>query len=55
MPSLEELMQRQREALSEGARAEREGRRVLYIHGRPYADPGDETPEHAPAAAADER
>lgn len=33
---------RQREALREGRQAEDEGRPVIYIHGRPYADPADD-------------
>lgn len=48
---LEELQRAQREAKAEGRRAEREGRRVIYIHGEPYADPGDDE-AHGPAAAA---
>ncbi|MBZ4138472.1 MULTISPECIES: hypothetical protein [Pseudomonadota] len=35
------LLEAQRNALSVGVKAEREGRRVIYIHGRPYADPAD--------------
>lgn len=38
------LLRIQRKALADGARAEREGRRVIWIHGRPYVDPGDEAP-----------
>jgi len=33
---------RQAEAVATGRRAEAEGRPVIYVHGRPYADPGDE-------------
>ena len=35
------LLEAQRNALSVGVKAGREGRRVIYIHGRPYADPAD--------------
>lgn len=32
---------KQAEAVSAGRKAEREGHAVIYIHGRPYADPAD--------------
>lgn len=35
------LHARQAEAAREGRAAEAEGRPVIYIHGRPYADPGE--------------
>ena len=35
----EDLARRQREALAEGRAAEVAGEPVIYIHGRPYADP----------------
>lgn len=38
------LREIQREALAQGQAALRLGRRVIYIHGRPYADPGDVGP-----------
>lgn len=38
------LREIQREALAQGEAALRLGRRVIYIHGRPYADPGDVGP-----------
>lgn len=43
--NMDELMRIQREAVAEGRKAEREGRRVIYIHGQPYADPGDDPAE----------
>jgi len=39
---------RQAEAVAAGRRAEADGRPVIYVHGRPYADPGDEE-GHQPA------
>lgn len=39
---------RQRDAVREGREAEAEGRPVIYIHGRPYADPGAEAPDPKP-------
>ncbi len=39
---IESLAARQREALAEGRAAEKAGRSVIYIHGRPYADPAGE-------------
>lgn len=39
----EDLAERQREALAEGRAAEKAGQPVIYIHGRPYADPAGET------------
>lgn len=36
------LAARQRAAIKTGREAEAAGRRVIYIHGRPYADPGDD-------------
>jgi len=41
--------QRQREALREGRRAEAAGLPVIYIHGRPYADPGAPPPPEEPS------
>ncbi len=38
----EDLARRQREALAEGRAAEEAGQPVIYIHGRPYADPAGE-------------
>lgn len=43
------LHARQAEAAREGRIAEAEGRPVIYIHGRPYADPGAEPPPKATA------
>lgn len=40
--------QRQREALREGRRAEAAGLPVIYIHGRPYADPAADPPPQEP-------
>jgi len=38
--------QQQAEALKAGRKAEAKGQPVIYIHGRPYADPAtDPTPE----------
>ncbi|WP_299846931.1 hypothetical protein [uncultured Paracoccus sp.] len=37
----EDLARRQREALAEGRAAEEAGEPVIYIHGRPYADPAN--------------
>lgn len=37
----EDLARRQREALAEGRAAEEAGQPVIYIHGRPYADPAN--------------
>ena len=43
--------QRQAAALAEGRKAEAEGRPVIYIHGRPYADPGhDASAQQEPQA-----
>lgn len=39
----EDLAERQREALAEGRAAEKAGQPVIYIHGRPYADPAGES------------
>ena len=39
------LEARQRDAVREGREAEAEGRPVIYVHGRPYADPGAEAPD----------
>ncbi|SDE82587.1 hypothetical protein SAMN05421538_11236 [Paracoccus isoporae] len=39
---IESLAARQREALAEGRAAEKAGQPVIYIHGRPYADPAGE-------------
>ena len=39
---LDDLLRIQREALAQGIAALKAGRRVIYIHGRPYADPGDD-------------
>lgn len=39
---IESLAARQREASAEGRAAEKAGRSVIYIHGRPYADPAGE-------------
>lgn len=36
---IENLAGRQRKALAEGRAAETTGQPVIYIHGRPYADP----------------
>lgn len=36
------LQARQKEAAREGRAAESEGLPVIYVHGRPYADPGAE-------------
>lgn len=41
--------QRQREALREGRRAEAAGLPVIYIHGRPYADPAADPPPQEPS------
>lgn len=38
----EDLARRQREALAEGRAAEEAGEPVIYIHGRPYADPAND-------------
>jgi len=40
---------RQDEALAAGRRAAEEGRRVIYIHGRPYADPAEAEHHEGPA------
>ncbi|SFA58328.1 hypothetical protein SAMN04487972_12020 [Paracoccus halophilus] len=40
---IEDLAERQREALAEGRAAEKAGQPVIYIHGRPYADPAGES------------
>ena len=40
---IESLAERQREALAEGRAAEKAGQSVIYIHGRPYADPAGES------------
>ena len=37
-------------AIRAGAQAYREGRPVIFIHGRPYADPAGEPPEQPPEA-----
>lgn len=39
---IESLAARQREASAEGRAAEKAGQPVIYIHGRPYADPAGE-------------
>ncbi len=52
------LEARQRDAVREGREAEAEGRPVIYVHGRPYADPGAEAPdpkEARPLHAANRR
>lgn len=36
----DDLPARQAKAVREGRRAESAGRPVIYIHGRPYKDPG---------------
>ena len=45
----DELDALQRQAAQEGARAEKEGRSVIYIHGRPYVDPGGGATNPPPA------
>jgi len=40
-----EFIAAQRAALKNGRRAEQAGQPVIYIHGRPYADPASETPK----------
>ena len=40
--NLNELLAIQAKAIAEGRQAEREGKPVIYIHGRPYADPANE-------------
>lgn len=42
------LEARQAQAVREGREAEAEGRPVIYINGRPYADPGAEAPDAKP-------
>lgn len=42
------LEARQRDAVREGREAEAEGRPVIFVHGRPYADPGAEAPDPKP-------
>lgn len=42
------LEARQAEAARQGRAAEAEGAPVVYVHGRPYADPGAEAPEPKP-------
>lgn len=49
------LKARQEEAAREGRAAEAEGQPVIYVHGRPYADPGaaasydpEDRPRHTP-------
>lgn len=37
------LLRVQREAVAAGTAAQKAGRRVIYIHGRPYVDPGDDS------------
>lgn len=44
---LAELRARQATALAEGRAAEAAGRPVIYIHGRPYADPASAPQEAA--------
>lgn len=38
-----DLLRRQQEAVAAGREAESRGERVLYVHGRPYVDPGNDT------------
>lgn len=38
-----DLFRRQQEAVAAGREAEARGERVLYVHGRPYVDPGNDT------------
>ena len=48
------LEARQRDAVREGRAAEAEGRPVIYVHGRPYADPAaapDPKPPRTPKEA----
>jgi hypothetical protein len=40
---LDYLLRVQREAVAAGIEAQKAGRGVIYIHGRPYVDPGDES------------
>jgi len=44
-----DLIDAQRAALEKGRRAEDAGQPVIYIHGRPYADPASETPKEPSA------
>jgi len=44
-----DLINAQRAALEKGRRAEAAGQPVIYIHGRPYADPASETPKELTA------
>jgi len=44
-----DLIDAQRAALETGRRAEEAGQPVIYIHGRPYADPTSETPKEPSA------
>ncbi|WP_299912934.1 hypothetical protein [uncultured Paracoccus sp.] len=37
-----DLLRRQQEAVAAGREAEARGERVLYVHGRPYVDPGND-------------
>lgn len=37
-----DLLRRQQEAVAAGLEAESRGERVLYVHGRPYVDPGSD-------------
>lgn len=44
-----DLLRQQQEAVAAGREAKARGERVIYVHGRPYVDPGN---EHEPGADA---
>ena len=47
-----DLLRQQQEAVAAGREAEARGERVIYVHGRPYVDPGNEHEPVADASAA---